>query len=135
MTSRLCPHCGYNLAGEERVVLGRLDLDPRGLARWDGRPVLLTATEHVVFGSLVHAVGAVVSKAAIAERIGYEGDHNTVEVMLSRIRRKLELAGAPREIMCNIRGRGHCIDVELLLRIGGANDNAVRECSLPEIAR
>lgn len=109
-----CPGCGHNLRAEQPVSIGALEHDPRGEARWGGRALGLTASEHLVLGSLVAAAGGFVTRPALEERIGYEGLTRVTDVYLLRIRRKLGGAGAPVGVIENVRGRGHRLNLELL---------------------
>lgn len=109
-----CPHCGHNLDAERRVRIGRLDYDPAGPVSWGGAPIALTSGERIVLGSLVHARGAIVSRSAIAERMGSEGDGNVVDVLISRLRKALSQGGAPRGMVRTCRGRGYALDAAWL---------------------
>lgn len=68
-----------------------IDLATRSLRR-DGKPVTLTAREWVLFEGLVQRPGQLLSKAQLEERLysfDTEIDSNTIEVHVSRLRKKL----------------------------------------------
>lgn len=119
-----CPCCGNNLGAELPVTIGGLAVDPRGDATWRGRLLGFTAAEHIIFGTIAQARGAIVGAALLAERIGYEGDANVIAVFLVKIRRKLRAAGAPPAIIANVMNRGWRLDLALL----AANDAGDRPC-------
>lgn len=110
----LCPRCGHNLEREEPRRFGPLGYDPRGAVSWQERPIRLTAHEHIVFGSLVHAAGAIVPRSALEERAGFEGLSDVMDVFVCRIRKKLRLEGAPANVIETVMRRGYRLNPELL---------------------
>lgn len=83
-----CPNCGIDLECDAPITSGALMVDPRGMCELSGQPLPLQPGEREVLHTLLKADGPV-KKRIIAERIGYEGDGNIVEVYISRLRRKL----------------------------------------------
>ena len=84
----------------------KLDLATRSAER-DGASVKLTAREWVVLELLVTRAGAIVSKEDLESRMyqfGAEIDSNSIEVFVSRIRRKLG-----RELIATERGLGYSL--------------------------
>lgn len=90
----ICPHCGYDLVRDEPIERAGIAMQPYGAVRFHGAEVKLTPGETAVLWALVKAGGRPLSRAILAERIGYEGDKNTVDVHLTRIRKKLAPHGA-----------------------------------------
>lgn len=112
-----CPSCGLNLAAEQPIAVGPLEIDPRGEARWFGRRINCTAAQFQVLGALVQARGRIVSKDVLAERVGYESDgdsHNLVQVLLCRLRGHLRQVGAPPTMIVLEWGRGYRFDADLV---------------------
>ncbi|SLN62815.1 response regulator transcription factor [Oceanibacterium hippocampi] len=76
-----------------QVTLGELDIDLAAKAVFRaGRRVELTAREWAIFEALVQHPGAIFSKARLEEKIyayGTEVESNTIEVHVSRLRKKL----------------------------------------------
>lgn len=88
------------------VTLGALDIDlaARSLHR-DGRPVSLTAREWALFEAFLARPGQILSKAQLEEKLyafDAEVESNTIEVHVSRLRKKL---GA--EVIETERGLGY----------------------------
>lgn len=112
----MCTQCGYNLSAERAVAWGLLGFDPREDAAWDGRKLGLSRQQREIVGGLIHARGRVLSRALVADRIGYEGDDgaNVVDVQVCRIRALLRAAGAPRDLIQSIYLRGLRLNVEIL---------------------
>lgn len=87
----------------ERPVLGvveagalRVDLTARTVT-YDGRPVVLGATEFRLLEFLARNAGIALSRAQIVERIwdyDFDGSSNIVDVYVSQLRRKLKGLGA-----------------------------------------
>ncbi|MGC8916752.1 MAG: response regulator transcription factor [Thermoanaerobaculum sp.] len=98
-------------AGELRFGNLRLDLARRELS-WNGTPVPLTARELAVVETLLRAPGAVVTRDELFEHAWGEPQEalsNTLEVLISRIRRKLSACGATVKIT-SIRGLGYRLE-------------------------
>jgi two-component system OmpR family response regulator len=88
------------------VTLGDLDIDlaSRAVHR-AGRPVDLTAKEWAIFEALIQRPGAILSKWQLEERLydfGAEIESNTIEVHVSRLRKKLD-----RKVIETVRGMGY----------------------------
>jgi two-component system OmpR family response regulator len=88
------------------VTLGDLDIDlaSRSVHR-AGRPVDLTAKEWAIFEALIQRPGAILSKWQLEERLydfGAEIESNTIEVHVSRLRKKLD-----RKVIETVRGMGY----------------------------
>ena len=98
-----------------RLDYGHLVLDTaRQALERDGRPVPLTAYEYRVLEYLMLHGGEVVSKSRLTEHIyaqDYDRDSNVLEVLVSRLRRKLDPAGTLRPIE-TLRGRGYRFRLE-----------------------
>lgn len=90
----LCPHCGYDLSADKPIERDGLWIDPATrIATWQGRPVGLPGAQFTLAYALVKAWPAYVPIAALADRIGYEGDDpaNIIANYVSRLRK----AGLP----------------------------------------
>ena len=89
MTCTVCPNCGFDLERLARLQLGDLDI-PSGRVeiRWKGKRVPLTVSERLIVAAIARADGLVVSHAALAEILGYEGDRidSLAAVYIHRIR-------------------------------------------------
>jgi DNA-binding response OmpR family regulator len=89
-----------------------LTLDPASRAvRCDGEPVNLTSREVAVLEYLMRRQGQVVSKAELLDHCwdtAYDGGPAVVEVLIHRLRRKIEPpSGGPR--IHTLRGEGYLI--------------------------
>jgi two-component system, OmpR family, response regulator len=75
------------------VALGPITIDLAGRSvRVDGKPVVLTAREWVLFEAFVQRPGQLLSKAQLEERLysfDAEVESNAIEVHVSRLRKKL----------------------------------------------
>ncbi len=88
------------------VALGDLELDlaARSIRR-HGRPIALTAREWVLLEALLHRPGQLLSKAQLEEKLysfDTEIESNTIEVHISRLRKKLG-----RDTIETVRGLGY----------------------------
>ncbi len=91
------------------LVAGDVRMDTRsGRVTLAGEPVKLTAQEYKLLSYLLHHKGKVVSRTELIEHIydqDFDRDSNTIEVFITRIRKKL---GA--ELITTIRGLGYSLD-------------------------
>jgi DNA-binding response OmpR family regulator len=92
------------------LTVGAVELDPwkRSVAR-AGVPLSLTAREFRLLETLLRAPGAVVSREDLMEQAWGEHEEpmsNTIDVLIARLRRKLEAAGEPGVIE-TVRGAGY----------------------------
>jgi two-component system OmpR family response regulator len=99
--------------GHARPVLAcgglRIDTTTQEVSR-DGVVVRLTALEYALLAVLAHRIGQPISKADLTEHLydqSFDRDSNTLEVIISRLRRKL---GA--DLIETQRGRGYRLVVQ-----------------------
>jgi DNA-binding response OmpR family regulator len=89
---------------------GNLKLDPsRRLAWRDGRELELTAREFAILEALFKRPGGVTSREEILEEAWGEREEpmsNTIDVLIGRLRRKLDVPGQPTRIEA-VRGMGY----------------------------
>jgi two-component system OmpR family response regulator len=88
------------------VILGDLTVDLAARHVWrDGKAVALTAREWVLFEAFVQRPGQILSKSQLEDRLysfESEVESNTVEVHISRLRKKLG-----RDWIETLRGLGY----------------------------
>jgi two-component system, OmpR family, response regulator len=93
--------------------VGDLELDPRRFqVRRAGVPVPLTAKEFAVLEYFMRHAGELVTRTMLLESCwdaNYDGLSNLVDVHVSRVRRKIEVAGAA-PLLHTIRGAGFVLD-------------------------
>ena len=93
--------------------VGDLELDPRRFqVRRAGIPVPLTAKEFAVLEYFMRHAGELVTRTMLLEScwdVNYDGLSNLVDVHVSRVRRKIEVAGAA-PLLHTIRGAGFVLD-------------------------
>jgi len=89
---------------------GPLLIDTRSqLAKMDGQPVELTSFEYRLLKQLVLHAGEVLSKSDLNEKLyehDLERDSNVIEVLIARLRRKLDPDDTQHPIE-TLRGRGY----------------------------
>ena len=89
--------------------LGSLEVDLVGkTVRKGGSRIQLTAREWAIFEALIEARGATLSKSSLEERLygfGDEFESNTIEVHVSRIRKKLG-----HDLIQTVRGLGYRLE-------------------------
>ncbi len=88
----------------------RLDRTAR-LAERAGAPLELTPKEYALLEYLMLHAGAAKSRAEIAEHVwdlSYEARSNVIDVIVARLRRKLEAGGRPR-LLQSVTGLGYAL--------------------------
>lgn len=94
----------------KELKCGNLKLDPAQRAAWrDGRELELTAREFAILEALLKRSGGVTSREEILEEAWGEREEpmsNTIDVLIGRLRRKLDLPGQPSRIEA-VRGMGY----------------------------
>jgi len=94
----------------EALAAGRIRLDPwKRMAERDGQALSLTAREFRLLETLMRAPGAVVTREELMEQAWGEREEpmsNTIDVLIARLRRKLEAAGEAGAIE-TVRGAGY----------------------------
>ncbi|HEY7370484.1 MAG TPA: response regulator transcription factor [Thermoanaerobaculia bacterium] len=92
------------------LVSGNIRIDPARRFAWcDGKRLSLTAREFAILEALLRANGGVVSRAEIFEQAWGEREEpmsNTIDVLIARLRRKLDRHGQPSRIE-TLRGAGY----------------------------
>jgi len=92
------------------LVSGNLRLDAaRRSATLEGRPLTLTAREFTILESLMRKPGAVLSREEILEQAWGEREEpmsNTIDVLVGRLRKKIDPPGKPSRIE-TLRGMGY----------------------------
>jgi two-component system response regulator PhoP len=100
---------------EPRLVVGAITLDMHEQsASIAGRPLELTAFEYLALEMLMINAGTPVSKQRLAERLypqETERDSNVLEVIIGRLRRKLD-PSRQRHPIETLRARGYRLSVE-----------------------
>jgi two-component system OmpR family response regulator len=95
-------------AGRSNPVLrhGDIELDTRaGRVSRGGHAIALTAMEYRILAYLMHHRDRVVSQSELVEHVyaqDFDRDSNTIEVLITRIRKKLG-----RDSITNVRGLGY----------------------------
>ncbi|HXW75138.1 MAG TPA: response regulator transcription factor [Steroidobacteraceae bacterium] len=93
-----------------QLKCGPLTLDTRAQSvTVNGKPVELTTFEYRILEHLVLRAGDVISKSELTERLydqDFERDSNVIEVLVGRLRRKLDPGEQLRPIE-TLRGRGY----------------------------
>ena len=94
----------------KELVAGDLRLDPGRRAAWRGADMLeLTSREFTILELLLRSPGAVVSREEILEQAWGEREEpmsNTIDVLVGRLRRKLDRPKQPSRIE-TVRGMGY----------------------------
>ncbi len=96
----------------ETLTCDDLTLDrTRRLVRRAGTPIDLTTKEFALLEHLMLLRGRTADRAVIAEHVwdrAFEARSNTIDVLIARIRRKLE-AGRQRRLIFTVRGLGYAL--------------------------
>jgi two-component system response regulator PhoP len=93
-----------------QLACGPIELDTRAqTVMVNGAPIELTSFEYRILEHLMLRAGEVISKTELTDRLyeqDYDRDSNVVEVLVGRLRRKLDPADTLKPIE-TLRGRGY----------------------------
>lgn len=96
---------------DELIRVGALEVRPQARrASWEGADLDLTTTEFDLLEILAARAGRVQERAGLVRElrgIDFTSIDRSVDVIVSRLRRKLEEAGASRDLIRTVRGMGY----------------------------
>jgi two-component system response regulator PhoP len=102
-------------SGRDELAFGPLQLDTAAQSvTLEGTPLELTAYEYRLLEYLARHRGKVIPKAELADYLyphDDDRDSNVIEVLIGRLRRKIDPDGTTRPIE-TLRGRGYRFDLE-----------------------
>ncbi len=102
------------VSGRTAFMIGqwRFDMDHDELQSDEGGAVRLTSVEGNLLRALLESVGEAVSREDLALRCGLDTGERTIDVQVTRLRRKIEEdTKAPRYLQ-TVRGRGYLLRAE-----------------------
>lgn len=82
----LCPNCGCNLRQFEEFTYGNIAIDRRGDLLFEGHPLSLPRSQHLMVEALVKAEGRGLTRSLLATVAGGEIYDQTVSKYIERIR-------------------------------------------------
>ena len=99
---------------DQLLSIGCLELDlDGGLAKAFGKVLPLTPTEYLVLERLALARGRSVSRSSLMDHL-YDFEecptNKVIDVMVCKLRKKIENLGIPRDGISTIFGRGYCLN-------------------------
>jgi len=99
-----------NVETVEQIRLGELtfDLKRHALSR-NGVPIHLTASEASLLVILTQKAGNVLSREEMAELSGIDGNDRTIDVQVTRLRRKIEDDPKLPRFLQTVRGQGYVL--------------------------
>lgn len=97
-------------SGNDQVILGKwlLDMD-RGELRDGAERVALTAVEHTLIRALVSRRGKVVSREELAGLCQMNANERTIDVQVTRLRKKVEEDPKLPKYIQTVRGKGYVL--------------------------
>jgi two-component system, OmpR family, phosphate regulon response regulator OmpR len=95
---------------QEQIRLGALSFDPiRHTLSREGSPIHLTASEASLLVILAGKAGSILSREELAELSGINGNDRTIDVQVTRLRRKIEDDPKLPRYLQTIRGQGYVL--------------------------
>lgn len=102
--------------GEPPIDVGPLKLDPDSYrAAWNGEELVFTLSEYRLLSELARSPGTVRTRSALYTSAFPDDsfvNERAVDSHIKRIRRKLEVAGAPKNILETVYGLGYRLGIE-----------------------
>lgn len=101
---------------QRRVQIGTLDIDPDSRSvTLDGEAVDLSANEYELLWLLARSAGQILPRAQLLEELcgyDYDGFNRTVDVRISRLRKKLQDNAARPYRIKTVRGKGYLLALD-----------------------
>ena len=108
---RARPDAGEDAAPQERIVRGRLEMDPaRHRVSWAGRDVTLTVTEFLILEALAQRPGFVKSRDQLMDTAYQDDvyvDDRTIDSHIKRLRRKFRAVDGEFKAIETLYGVGY----------------------------
>jgi two-component system phosphate regulon response regulator OmpR len=94
----------------DQILLGKWTLDmDRGELQDGGERIALTAVEHTLIRALVSRRGEVVSREDLAELCQMNANERTIDVQVTRLRKKVEEDPKMPKYIQTVRGKGYIL--------------------------
>lgn len=94
----------------EPIILGELSFDPeRHILSKNGEQIHMTASEASLLVILVENAGNILSREKLAELSGVAGNDRTIDVQVTRLRRKIEVDPKLPRFLQTVRGQGYVL--------------------------
>ncbi len=105
-TSAICPNCGCNLRRFAPFAYGNVAIDARGELVFEGRPLPLPRSQHMIVEALVKAEGRGLTRSLLATFIDSEIYDQTVSKYIERIRSSFRCVQPDFDQIKALRGFG-----------------------------
>ncbi|WP_086436851.1 hypothetical protein [Altererythrobacter xiamenensis] len=86
MSIHICPNCGCRLTQFNHFAFGNVEVDQSGFIIFEGRPIELPRTQHLIVDALVKAQGRALTRSILVEILGNDIIDRTVAKYVERIR-------------------------------------------------
>ncbi len=98
----------------KQMRLGRWTYDPEKarLSSVDGQTISLTDVENNLLRTLANSAGEPQTRQSLAEQCGVEGNERTIDVQVTRLRRKIEDNTRMPKVLQTVRGKGYVLYVD-----------------------
>jgi DNA-binding response OmpR family regulator len=104
--SAICPNCGCNLRRFAPFAYGNVAIDARGQLMFEGHPLPLPRSQHLIVEALVKAEGRGLTRSLLATIIGSEIYDQTVSKYIERIRSSFRRVQPDFDQISALRGFG-----------------------------
>jgi len=95
---------------QEKIKMGTLSFDTiRHTLSRNGTPIHLTASEASLLVILAEQAGSILSREKLAQLSGIDGNDRTIDVQVTRLRRKIEEDPKLPRFLQTIRGQGYVL--------------------------
>lgn len=102
----VCPNCGCDLRPFEGLAYGNVVVDDLGNIYFDGCPIELPRSQHLIVEALIKAKGRGLSRAFLATIVGGDIFDQTVSKYIERIRSSFRDIDPGFDQICSLRGFG-----------------------------
>ena len=99
------------------LKLGRWVFDPAlEELQGEGSVLRLTTGEAILLRALAQSPGEVLAREVLAQRCGIDAGERTIDVQVTRLRRKIEEDSKAPRVLLTVRGKGYLLRTEEVMR-------------------
>jgi len=96
----------------ESIMIGNMEYEmEKGIIKNENKVIKLTEKENSLLNILANNLGIILSREELQEKINEDNDERSIDVQITRIRKKIEEDSKTPQFLQTIRGKGYVLRV------------------------
>lgn len=96
----------------ESIMIGNMEYEmEKGIIKGKNKVIKLTEKENALLNILANNLGVILSREELQEKINEDNDERSIDVQITRIRKKIEEDSKTPQFLQTIRGKGYVLRV------------------------